>query len=158
MLAIPERYLEALSPLVRPAVTVRLGWIRPGTSTYRKLAKAVQPVANCMLHCMDACKATRRLDLHLSTILVITCGPVRTERFQVQHSRILANDVLDTNNIIILYPQAVVDNTIHTIWGGTMLNNPNACFDWVGWYGQNADQKGGEFPSGLFELISSRSC
>lgn len=25
-----------------------------------------------------------------------------------------------------------------------MLPNPNACWDWVGWYGNNADQKGGK--------------
>lgn len=49
----------------------------------------------------------------------------------------------DTNNIIILYPQAIPDNTMHTIWGGTQLSNPNGCWDWVGWYGSNADQIGG---------------
>ena len=52
--------------------------------------------------------------------------------------------VLDTNNIIVLFPQARVDYQIHTIWGGTFLSNPNACWDWVGWYGDNADQIGGE--------------
>lgn len=50
----------------------------------------------------------------------------------------------DTNNIIIVYPQATTDYTPHTIWSGTTLSNPNACFDWVGWYGTNADQKGGK--------------
>ncbi|RHZ44084.1 putative polyhydroxybutyrate depolymerase [Aspergillus thermomutatus] len=49
----------------------------------------------------------------------------------------------DTNNIIILYPQAVADNTMHTIWTGMSLSNPNGCWDWVGWYGTNADQLGG---------------
>ncbi|CAG8902068.1 unnamed protein product [Penicillium egyptiacum] len=53
------------------------------------------------------------------------------------------NKWADTNNIIIAFPQAVVDYSIHTVWGGTMLPNPNACWDWVGWYGKNADQKGG---------------
>jgi hypothetical protein len=51
----------------------------------------------------------------------------------------------DTNNIIILYPQAIADNTMHTVWTGTLLPNPNGCWDWVGWYGANADQLGGEF-------------
>jgi hypothetical protein len=51
----------------------------------------------------------------------------------------------DTNNMIILYPQAVADNTMHTVWTGTQLPNPNGCWDWVGWYGANADQLGGEF-------------
>lgn len=50
----------------------------------------------------------------------------------------------DTNNIIILYPQTVPDNTLHTIWGGYVITNSNACWDWVGYYGQNPDQKGGE--------------
>ena len=50
----------------------------------------------------------------------------------------------DTNNIIVLYPQAIADNSIHTIASGTVLSNPNACFDWVGWYGSNYDQHGGE--------------
>ena len=52
--------------------------------------------------------------------------------------------IADTNNIIILYPQAVPDNSEHTIADGTLLTNPNGCFDWVGWYGTNFDQKGGE--------------
>ncbi|KAM5343343.1 hypothetical protein ACJ41O_014309 [Fusarium nematophilum] len=53
------------------------------------------------------------------------------------------NKWADTNNIIILYPQAKTDPSLHAIWGGLYLSNPNACFDWVGWYGSNADQKGG---------------
>jgi hypothetical protein len=47
--------------------------------------------------------------------------------------------------MIILYPQAIPDNVVHSIWGGTVLSNPNGCWDWVGWYGANADQIGGEF-------------
>ncbi|KAL1960134.1 hypothetical protein VTO42DRAFT_306 [Malbranchea cinnamomea] len=53
------------------------------------------------------------------------------------------NKWADTNNIIVLFPQAVPDYTIRLIWGGTLLPNPNGCWDWVGWYGHNADQKGG---------------
>ncbi|KAL8740926.1 MAG: hypothetical protein Q9190_006421 [Brigantiaea leucoxantha] len=49
----------------------------------------------------------------------------------------------DTNDIIVLFPQAVVDYTMHTIWSGLQIPNPNGCFDWVGWYGTNADQIGG---------------
>lgn len=51
---------------------------------------------------------------------------------------------IDNNDIIILYPQAIPDNTVHTIWGGTLLSNPNGCWDWVGWYGNNADRIGGK--------------
>ncbi|KAK7215874.1 hypothetical protein V2G26_003877 [Clonostachys chloroleuca] len=53
------------------------------------------------------------------------------------------NKWADTNNIIIHYPQAKTDYSVHPVWGGLILNNPNACFDWIGWYGSNADQKGG---------------
>ncbi len=49
----------------------------------------------------------------------------------------------DANDILILYPQAVHDSTPRQAWQG-LLPNPNGCWDWVGWYGQNADQKGGE--------------
>ncbi|KAF7588416.1 hypothetical protein BBP40_005745, partial [Aspergillus hancockii] len=52
------------------------------------------------------------------------------------------NNWADTNNIIILYPQATADNSLHTIWNGALLSNSNACWDWLGWYGSNADQKG----------------
>ena len=52
----------------------------------------------------------------------------------------------DTNNIVILYPQTKRDNTLRVIWGGTMLPNPNACWDWTGWYGNDADQKSGKKP------------
>jgi hypothetical protein len=68
----------------------------------------------------------------------------------------------DTNNMIILYPQAIPDYTIHAIWNGGVLSNPNGCWDWVGWYGSNADQIGGMSPSrvtvyyelGLMNFIS----
>lgn len=50
----------------------------------------------------------------------------------------------DTNNIIILYPQAEVDYTYEVTWDSGILDNPYACFDWIGWYGENADQHGGK--------------
>jgi hypothetical protein len=40
--------------------------------------------------------------------------------------------VADMNNIIILFSQTLIDNQIRTIWGGSLLPNPNACWDWVG--------------------------
>lgn len=61
----------------------------------------------------------------------------------------------DTNNIIILYPQATIDYSIHPIWGGLYIPNPNACFDWVGWYGSNADQKGGNSNPRYVEKLNS---
>lgn len=51
----------------------------------------------------------------------------------------------DTNKIIVLYPQAKRDSVPRIIWGGSLLPNPNACWDWNGWYGHDADQKTGEF-------------
>lgn len=52
--------------------------------------------------------------------------------------------VADTNNIIILFPQAIPNDNTLVIWDGTLLSNPYGCWDFVGWYGDNADQKGGE--------------
>ncbi|KAL3477664.1 Alpha/Beta hydrolase protein [Aspergillus californicus] len=53
------------------------------------------------------------------------------------------NQWADTNNIIIVYPQTTVDNSVHTIWDGVEHSNPYACWDWIGLYGDNVDQKGG---------------
>lgn len=49
----------------------------------------------------------------------------------------------DTNDIIVLFPQAIPNNSLMVIWGGTLLPNPYGCWDFVGWYGDNADQIGG---------------
>lgn len=53
------------------------------------------------------------------------------------------NKWADTNDIIVLYPQTVADNTPRSTKASGMLANPNACFDWIGWYGTNFDQKAG---------------
>lgn len=47
--------------------------------------------------------------------------------------------------MIILYPQAIQDYTVDLTWSGGFLSNPNGCWDWIGWYGDNADQIGGTF-------------
>lgn len=49
----------------------------------------------------------------------------------------------DTNNIIVLFPQAKVDNTNRSTAASGSLPNPNACWDWVGWYGSNFARKAG---------------
>ncbi|KAK2799599.1 hypothetical protein FQN50_008437 [Emmonsiellopsis sp. PD_5] len=49
----------------------------------------------------------------------------------------------DTNNIIILFPQAVPDNVPHVIWNGIAVPNANGCWDWVGWYGIDSDVRTG---------------
>ena len=49
----------------------------------------------------------------------------------------------DTNNIVVLFPQAKVDNTSHATSASGSLANPNGCWDWIGWYGSNFAQKAG---------------
>jgi hypothetical protein len=49
----------------------------------------------------------------------------------------------DTNNIIVLFPQAKVDNASHATSASGSLANPNGCWDWIGWYGSNFAQKAG---------------
>jgi Esterase PHB depolymerase len=49
----------------------------------------------------------------------------------------------DTNDILVLYPQAVADNTAHATAASGSLPNPNGCWDWIGWYGTDFDQKTG---------------
>ena len=44
------------------------------------------------------------------------------------------NEWAETNNIIVIYPQAV---------GNDFLGNPNACFDWWGYAGSNYATKAG---------------
>ncbi|KAL4819879.1 Alpha/Beta hydrolase protein [Aspergillus spinulosporus] len=53
------------------------------------------------------------------------------------------NQWADTNDIVVLYPQTAVDNSSHTIWDGDVEANTLSCWDWIGMYGDNADQKGG---------------
>jgi poly(3-hydroxybutyrate) depolymerase len=43
----------------------------------------------------------------------------------------------DTNSIIVLFPQTKVDNTSRSTSASGSLANPNACWDWIGWYGTN---------------------
>lgn len=49
----------------------------------------------------------------------------------------------DTNDLIVLFPQAKVDNTNRSTAASGSLPNPNGCWDWVGWYGGNFAQKAG---------------
>jgi hypothetical protein len=59
----------------------------------------------------------------------------------------------DTNGIIVLFPQAQVDNTSRTTAASGLLPNPNACFDWIGWYGNNFAQKGGTQASAIKAMV-----
>ena len=60
----------------------------------------------------------------------------------------------DTNNIIVLYPQAIADNTSHSTPGNGSLSNPNGCWDWVGWYGSNFDEKPGVQMTAIVKMVN----
>jgi fibronectin type 3 domain-containing protein len=64
------------------------------------------------------------------------------------------NKWADTNNIVVLYPQAIPDNTSHATWSSGSLANSNGCWDWIGWYGSNADQKGGVQMAALVAMVN----
>lgn len=49
----------------------------------------------------------------------------------------------DTNNIIVLFPQARRDYMFHKTWASGWMPNPAGCWDWIGWYGEDADRHGG---------------
>jgi poly(3-hydroxybutyrate) depolymerase len=49
----------------------------------------------------------------------------------------------DTNNIIVLFPQTKVDSVSRPTAASGSLGNPNGCWDWIGWYGNNFAQKAG---------------
>jgi poly(3-hydroxybutyrate) depolymerase len=49
----------------------------------------------------------------------------------------------DTNQIVVLFPQAKVDSSSRSTAASGMLPNPNGCWDWIGWYGGNFAQKAG---------------
>lgn len=59
----------------------------------------------------------------------------------------------DTNRIVVLFPQTKVDNTTHATAASGTLANPNACFDWVGWYGSSFAQKGGTQVAALKAMV-----
>ncbi|HET7794320.1 MAG TPA: PHB depolymerase family esterase [Rhizobacter sp.] len=59
----------------------------------------------------------------------------------------------DTNNIIVLFPQAKVDNTSRATSASGSLANPNGCWDWIGWYGSNFAQKAGTQAAALKAMV-----
>lgn len=63
------------------------------------------------------------------------------------------NKWADTNNIIILYPQAIPDNTSHATAGSGTLPNGNGCWDWIGWYGSNFAQKAGVQQTAIVNMV-----
>ncbi|MEJ8835777.1 extracellular catalytic domain type 2 short-chain-length polyhydroxyalkanoate depolymerase [Ramlibacter sp. AN1133] len=63
----------------------------------------------------------------------------------------------DTNSIIVLFPQTQVDNTVRQTAASGLLSNPNACWDWTGWYGSNFAQKSGAQVSALKAMVDRLS-
>jgi poly(3-hydroxybutyrate) depolymerase len=63
----------------------------------------------------------------------------------------------DTNSIIVLFPQAQVDNTSRPTAASGSLANPNACWDWVGWYGNNFAQKAGTQVAAIKAMVDQLS-
>lgn len=49
----------------------------------------------------------------------------------------------DTNDIIVLFPQTRVDDSWHLTADSGGLPNPNACWDWIGWYGADFARRDG---------------
>ncbi|CAF2856723.1 unnamed protein product [Rotaria sp. Silwood2] len=58
----------------------------------------------------------------------------------------------DTNNIIVLYPQAVA-TTLKSIESKATLPNSNGCWDWIGWYGSDFNVKSGKQSTAMKKMI-----
>lgn len=63
----------------------------------------------------------------------------------------------DTNSIIVLFPQARVDSTSRQTAASGSLPNPNGCWDWVGWYGNNFAQKAGTQVAAIKAMVDHLS-
>jgi hypothetical protein len=63
----------------------------------------------------------------------------------------------DTNSIIVLFPQAKVDNTSRSTSASGSLANPNGCWDWIGWYGTNFAQRAGTQIAALKAMVDTLS-
>ena len=63
----------------------------------------------------------------------------------------------DTNNIIVLFPQTQVDNSAHSTSDSGSLANPNACWDWIGWYGTSFAQKAGAQMKAIKAMVDAVS-
>ncbi len=59
----------------------------------------------------------------------------------------------DRNNIIILYPQARRDYKFHKTWSSGYLPNPAGCWDWIGWYDEDADRHGGTQIDAIVRMV-----
>lgn len=144
---------------VRAGITEPQEWIRLVIFMSRNRAKAAPPSASCMLLCKNRGtlrpQDTRadRFDLgHRSHGCLQAASFVGMDFIQNTGYNMWA----DTNDIIVLYPQAAADDIVHAIWDGLYLSNPNGCWDWVGWYGNNSDQIGGNIPIQIPRALEDR--
>jgi poly(3-hydroxybutyrate) depolymerase len=60
----------------------------------------------------------------------------------------------DTNGIVVLFPQTKVDSTSRATSASGSLPNPNACWDWIGWYGSNFAQKAGTQAAAIKAMVN----
>ncbi|WP_414636791.1 fibronectin type III domain-containing protein [Aquabacterium sp.] len=59
----------------------------------------------------------------------------------------------DTNDIVVLFPQTKVDSSNRVTAASGALPNPNACWDWIGWYGSNFAQKAGTQATAIKAMV-----
>lgn len=70
------------------------------------------------------------------------------------NTQTVANELaVDTNDIVVLYPQTTIDNGTYPTWSGN-LSNPNACFDWIGQYGES-DWKSGDHMKAIVNMVEA---
>jgi poly(3-hydroxybutyrate) depolymerase len=63
----------------------------------------------------------------------------------------------DTNRIVVLFPQTRVDSSSHPTSASGSLPNPNGCWDWVGWYGNNFAQRAGTQQAAIKAMVDQIS-
>jgi poly(3-hydroxybutyrate) depolymerase len=59
----------------------------------------------------------------------------------------------DTNNMIVLFPQARADTNTYSTPANGVVGNPNGCWDTVGFYGANYAQKSGVQLSAIKAMV-----
>jgi chitodextrinase len=63
----------------------------------------------------------------------------------------------DTNGIVVLFPQTRIDGTLRPTSASGSVPNPNACWDWIGWYGNNFAQKPGTQITAIKAMVTQLS-
>jgi poly(3-hydroxybutyrate) depolymerase len=63
----------------------------------------------------------------------------------------------DTNGIVVLFPQTRVDNTSRQTAASGQLPNPNGCWDWIGWYGNDFAQRSGSQQAAIKAMVDQVS-